>query len=396
MVTQGKYYTVMELAEQVGVPRTTINDWLNRYAPYIDFTMQGKRRIYSENTLSVLLRISQLRASGASSFQIESELAASYAVHPETADETPSPKDAAAGKEEKKPDSMPLSESPAPESTADAVTQPDDGDDETVSPAVSETALVRNPAGDPAVLLGERFREMLEKMDTMEKRTRSSARRAWFFFAFALLLTILLGAAGFFAHRLLRDMEREASEKNAELARLTDHTTNLTAGTRSLREQLETLQKGLASQEKEFRAALQENRENYEKRREAELSAQKDRFAAERLELVRQLESARRDAEAREAQLRKESEEAVQRLKQELSKQAEAEKERLLREKMDEVERMKKGEKLPDTAAVHPEDISAVRNQEKPEDTKKQDSLPQDKTGEGAAQKKPDAAAGAD
>ena len=61
MVMQGKYYTVMELAERVGVPRTTINDWLSRYAPYIDFTMQGKRRIYSENTLSVLLRKAMFR-----------------------------------------------------------------------------------------------------------------------------------------------------------------------------------------------------------------------------------------------------------------------------------------------------------------------------------------------
>ena len=310
MVTQGKYYTVMELAERVGVPRTTINDWLSRYAPYIDFTMQGKRRIYSENTLSVLLRISQLRSAGASSFQIEGELAASYAVHPETADEAPAPADT--GKKEEKPEAVrsepSSSGADAPADAAADAAGTAEGE-EIPSATTAETALVRNPAGDPAVLLGERFREMLEKMDAMEKRTRSSSVRAWFFFAFAAILTILVGIAGFFAHRLLRDMEKEASAKNVELARLTERATNLTSGAQSMREQMESLQKGLVSQEKEFHAALKENRENFEKRREAELAAQKNRFAAERLELVRQLEAARKDAKELEAQLREETEE---------------------------------------------------------------------------------------
>ena len=366
MVMQGKCYSVMELAERVGVPRTTINDWLNRYSQYIDYMMQGKRRVYSENTLSVLLRISQLRSSGASSFQIEGELAASYAVHPETADEVPPPAETVQKTVQKEEGQQPEEVQTEPSSTVteetpaaeEAPKSPESGEDLSAA-AQEETALVRNPAEDPAVLLGERFREMLEKMDRMEKRSRSSARRAWIFFAFAAILTILVGIAGFFAHRRLRDMEKEASEKNAELARLTERAANLTAGAQSMREQLETLQSGLASQEKEFRAALQENRENYEKRREAELSAQKDRFAAERLELVRQMESAQRDAEEREAKLRKDNEETVRRLKEEkesalkrqaeaLKKQAEEEKERALREKKDELELMKKeGEETP-------------------------------------------------
>ena len=37
----GKNYTVMELAEQIGVPRTTINDWPGRYSQYIDTVVQG-------------------------------------------------------------------------------------------------------------------------------------------------------------------------------------------------------------------------------------------------------------------------------------------------------------------------------------------------------------------
>jgi len=348
-MTQEKYYTVMELAERIGVPRTTINDWLNRYAPYMDFTMQGKRRIYSENTLSVLLRISQLRASGSSSFQIESELAATYAVHPETADETPAPSPSGdAGKEAKQTGPAPSSEPAAENVSAEAAPM----EEEPNSPASPGTALVRNPSEDPAVLLGERFREMLEKMDRMEKRSRSSAQRAWFFFAFAAILMILLGTAGFFAHRLLRDMEKEASEKNAELARLTERATNLTAGAQSMREQLETLQNGLAAQEKEFHAALEENKASYEKRREAELAAQKDRFAAERLELVRQMESAKKDAEAREAEYKKQRAEADRRLK---------ERTEALKKQEAEIDRLKKeAEKLRGTVTAAPADKPAA------------------------------------
>lgn len=354
-MTQEKHYTVMELAERIGVPRTTINDWLSRYAPYMEFTMQGKRRIYSENTLAVLQRISQLRASGASSFQIDGELAASYAVHPETADE-PAPPPSGEPASPKSAEVPPSEPAPAGETTPVP--------EEESSGAVSqETALVRNPSEDPAVLLGERFREMLEKMDSLEKRSRSGAVRAWFFFAFAAILLLLLGIAGIFVHQLLRDMEDEARVKNAELAQLTDHAASLTAGAQSMREQLETLQNGLAAQEKEFRAALKENKANYEKRREAELAAQKDRFAAERLELVRQMETERNEAQAREARWKKEGEEALQRLKQEqetalkkqaetLKAEAEKEKARILREKEAELDRMKKEtEKLPSVTA---------------------------------------------
>ena len=40
-----KKYSVIELAELLGVPRTTINDWRSKYSMYIDFTVQGKRRV---------------------------------------------------------------------------------------------------------------------------------------------------------------------------------------------------------------------------------------------------------------------------------------------------------------------------------------------------------------
>ncbi len=78
-----KKYSVIELAEQLGAKRTTVNDWLSRYALYIESSVQGKRRIYSENALAVLKKISELRGAGLSSAEIDGELAKLYAVHPQ-------------------------------------------------------------------------------------------------------------------------------------------------------------------------------------------------------------------------------------------------------------------------------------------------------------------------
>ena len=78
-----KKYSVIELAELLGVPRTTINDWLSKYSMYIDFTVQGKRRVYTDSSLAVLKEISGLRNSGMSSVDIEAELAKRHPVRAE-------------------------------------------------------------------------------------------------------------------------------------------------------------------------------------------------------------------------------------------------------------------------------------------------------------------------
>jgi len=75
-------YTVIELAEQIGVPRTTISDWIGKYAPYMDFQVLGKRRIYTESTLTVLKAVSDMRNSGLSAADIEKSLSQQFPVHP--------------------------------------------------------------------------------------------------------------------------------------------------------------------------------------------------------------------------------------------------------------------------------------------------------------------------
>ena len=39
-----KTYSISELAVQLQLPRTTINDWLKSFAPYLEFEMRGKRK----------------------------------------------------------------------------------------------------------------------------------------------------------------------------------------------------------------------------------------------------------------------------------------------------------------------------------------------------------------
>ena len=75
----------MELASLVGVPRTTINDWLGKYSLYISAVQQGKRKVYPESSLAVLKEIAQFRNEGFSFPEIGEKLAENHPVHPEVA-----------------------------------------------------------------------------------------------------------------------------------------------------------------------------------------------------------------------------------------------------------------------------------------------------------------------
>ena len=75
-------YSISDLAEQVGVPRTTITDWLGKYARFIELQTQGRRRFYTDRTLSVLCKVAELRTAGRSIGDIDGELERIFPVHP--------------------------------------------------------------------------------------------------------------------------------------------------------------------------------------------------------------------------------------------------------------------------------------------------------------------------
>ena len=83
MGNDGKLYSVSDLAASLGVPRTTVNDWLRKYDRYIDFEMRGRRKVYTDASLQVLRIISSAKDGGTGSSELEAELAARCAVRPE-------------------------------------------------------------------------------------------------------------------------------------------------------------------------------------------------------------------------------------------------------------------------------------------------------------------------
>lgn len=270
-MSETKFYTVIELAEKVGVPRTTINDWLGKYSTYIDYAMQGKRRVYSENTLQILLNVSKMREGGMSSFDIEKKLAETCAVHPEPEPETP-----AAAPE-------PSSAEPASGEGLVPVTNQNDSEAYALI-AQQQTEEITN-------LLGERFRDILSKMDSMEDKAHKNAVRAWFFFALTSILIILLCIGGYFAWQFAHDMEQASLRKDHSIEELQTNTAKLQEHSANLTTQMQDLLNEIPEQKKAFDKALQENKANYEKRHEAELAAEREKFAAEQLVKLKEMET---------------------------------------------------------------------------------------------------------
>ena len=165
----GKNYTVMELAEQVGVPRTTINDWLGRYSQYIDTVAQGKRKVYPESALNVLREIAALRNAGKAFTEIETELSAK---HPIRAVPVPPQEEPA---EPKKPAA---SQSPEKEP----------------QPAAGEgfALIARQQSEEIGKLIGESFRNMDDRIRELESISASQRRMSYFWLAACILFLLIL------------------------------------------------------------------------------------------------------------------------------------------------------------------------------------------------------------
>ncbi|MDD4816688.1 MAG: MerR family transcriptional regulator [Victivallaceae bacterium] len=83
------FFTVSELGAQVGAPRTTINDYLSRYSEYIESEIRGKRRVYSDRAVAVLMEINRMRGDGKSYAEIGPVLAGKYPLQAEVHENEP-------------------------------------------------------------------------------------------------------------------------------------------------------------------------------------------------------------------------------------------------------------------------------------------------------------------
>lgn len=291
MAGQGRY-TVIELSETLEVPRTTINDWLTRYSQYIDFAMQGRRKIYTDDSVAVLKEISALRNSGLSSYDIEAELSKRHPVRGE-----PQPH------EEPQPQTPPLGQRQNDESTQAPQSQ---GQGE-------EFALMAKRQTDEiARMIGESFQTMARRIEDIERNSAESNARAtrWYLISFALLVLLLVaGALSFVKMQRISSMRDEIAKADAMKGEqlqtlqktLQDNTVNLSRQSDELRRNVEALEKGLVEQRVDFDKALQQAKGEGEAARQAEISRLRDNFAAERLALLKKLEESASNPAQRES-----------------------------------------------------------------------------------------------
>ncbi len=235
MTADNGKYTVIELSELLGVKRTTVNDWLAKYAVYIDFSVQGKRRIYSDSTLTVLKKIAELRGQGKSSFDIDSTLAKLYAVHPQ-----PEPENVTA---------PPVNDGAGQGDSDDKVT-------ETLPQRIEYQS-------EQAEELLRQFRAMMEKIDRLEaaatalppapEPAKKKASPVLWSFIIVFIIVILAGGF-FFGYRKLTELQEQSAVR--EKAMQEQHAQQLAENAKqaAIREQL---LKDHAAQEKAIRLAAE-------------------------------------------------------------------------------------------------------------------------------------------
>ncbi len=309
-MNEEKKYSVIELSERLNVKRTTVNDWLNRYTMYIESSLQGKRRLYSESALAVLGKIAELRGKGLSSTEIDGELAKLYAVHPQ------------------------------PEMT------------EQMTETLPQLAAVQK--NESAELLRQ-FQIILEKLDRLEQTGKalppppapvSAPAKKGVGFPLLLLVFVflagLLAAVSLYARKEISSMQQESRRQTEEIRRQSSENAGLKRDvylldkSRSDFEQnVKRLEAAIAREKadqqeqiKRLEASQQKRLSDLEELRRTEAELQKLKFEKERQNLVGKLEEQLKNAEKLAAEkLRIAQEKAVAEKKlQELQKAAQKKK----------------------------------------------------------------------
>ena len=304
-MSSNKSYLVSDLAAELNIPRTTVNDWLKIYGPYLESELRGKRKVYPERSLRILQEIKTMRDNGASPGTIEQDLAERYGIRPEPV--------------------LPAAE-PAAEGTV--------AENAPAQPQTPAAALV---LPDPE--LKELFQRMLEQDRERQNAVRRSARR----FMTVFLLLLLFLAAGLvltawhFSLKLaraeslaaqrqhtadqaiaaaaqhlteIRKLQENAREESARYAsQLEKLAVTLDRTRQDYQQEAAKLNRELAENKKAADAALQAMRKDESTRREAEIAELKRAFATSQKTLLTQYETeraARLEAEAGKASMESE------------------------------------------------------------------------------------------
>lgn len=296
-------YSISDLADQVGVPRTTITDWLGKYARFIELQTQGRRRFYTDRTLSVLCKVAELRTAGRSIGDIDGELERIFPVHP-----TVEPPEAGDGT---------VAESASEDAGAEA----------TENPARQTYPVMKQENPDELYdLLGTKFSDLCDAMSAVNRKADVSARRLRLMLAVAVMIIVVL--AGFLAlfyvnflvqrdntvasrdaataiAALSAGSETRENALRADVGGLSGSVSGL-AGSVSgmegrvsgMNDELQRLRADLPAQRAAFEAAIEEMKrssgtamEAQKAQFEAQIALEKEQFAAERLKLLQQIDS---------------------------------------------------------------------------------------------------------
>ncbi len=283
-MTEKKVFSVADLAEKIGVPRTTITDWLNRFAPYIESEMRGKRRVFTEATLAVLSQIASLRDYGLSTYDIEKELAKQHPVQAELHEPETEPK--------------PEPEVPQEEGT-------------TENALVAPSAIKQ--AEELGKLLNKEIFSMAQALEDSRKEAQKLAARSLRWQLLGLLLLVIMGAAMVMVtFRIIEQMTHQGKqhanvlqESTAGLVdeikkrdtqidqqgqKLQEMVVVLDKNRQDYQDNLEKLRKELAGQQEKFEEELKKMSKDSAAGYQSEMSKLRDDFAARQLEFLKRQE----------------------------------------------------------------------------------------------------------
>ncbi|GEM_PF-4203031 len=314
-MNQQVFYSISDLAEKVGVPRTTITDWLTKYERFIEMQTQGRRRFYTARSLEVLCKIAEMRNSGRSLADIDAALEQFFAIHPtvETASNTENA-----------------------ESQATGAGNTDTGANEDASEGNSYT-LVKQNNDAVTELVNAKFADLCNSLNEVNHRAATSAKQLKFMLAFSVMIIVILSGAVILlylsneAAKHTREANQQANlrkfaeltgesaqlgqgisgvasgvstldkniqQVNSGVSSVNQNLQQVNTGVNGLSKELEQLQAGLTAQRQEFDKAIEAQKKAFEQqllsekeKYELQLTLEKEVIAAERLDLLKERES---------------------------------------------------------------------------------------------------------
>ena len=279
-----KVYNVAQIAEEIEIPRTTINEWLNRFPQYLEMEFRGKRKVYTENALAVIREIAALRDYGHSTADIERELSHKHPFQAEVDDTSEQ-------------------QEPAPTETVTAL---------------SSQKQQHYPEELARLINGE----LTMLTNSVQQNLRDARRAAVRSLRWQLILTVLMvlfgGALLWFAVQLGERMRhqqqalmlsgeqlkvlrsdtaaltRELENREIKIAEqdkvLRDMSVMLDKNSRDYQKNIDLLERELKSMQENFEADLKRESGSSAERQQAEMARLREEFAGRQLELLKKIE----------------------------------------------------------------------------------------------------------